>query len=192
MDTMDLWTRQVPHVWDILQEEGIYAVKEAYIRQKNESIADYYLQLYSWFSNTARKYIPVPARLQYQIWLCINDETMLQPVENTIILKLKAPKDKVLIVNMAAWGYVVNYWYVPLDDADAAAHQKELQRYGIHSEDALVSTSLGNFYPLLKRKIVNSWERVFTLTPVNEQDAVAVMWEIQREWVEEVRHYGRD
>lgn len=191
-ETMTLWTRQVPQVWEELECTGSYRVKEEYIRMKNDTIADYYLDLYRWYTREARKYVEIPEELKYPIWLCVSEETMLQPTENTVILKLEVPKEKVAICNMEAWGYVVNYWYVPLDDNDAKKHAEELKMYGIQEEDQLISTSKGNFYPMMKRKIQNSWGRVFTMPPANNNDAVATIWEIKREWVKEARHYGAE
>lgn len=190
--TMTLWTRQMPQVWEELERTGVYRVKEEYIRMKNDTIADYYLELYRWYTREARKYVEIPEDLMYPIWLCVSEETMLQPTANTVILRLEVPREKVAICNMEAWGYVVNYWYVPLDDNDAKKHAEELKRYGIKEEDQLISTSMGNFYPIMKRKIQDSWSRVFTMPPANNNDAVATIWEIKREWVKEARHYGSE
>lgn len=186
-ETVTLWTRQVPEMWEELENNGTYHVKEEYIRMKNNTIADYYLKLYRWYTFEARNYAEIPSDLQYPIWLCVSEETMLQPIENTIILKLEVPKDKVVFCNMEAWGYVVNYWYVPLSKEDEEKHAEELKLYGITEEDELISTSKGNFYPMLRRKIMDSWKRVFTMLPANDNDAVATIWEIKREWVKEIR-----
>ena len=189
METMTLWTRQVPQVWEELEKNGIYHVKEEYIRAKNDTIADYYLELYRWYTGEARKYVSIPQELKYPVWLCVTDENMLQPAKDTVILRLEVPKEQVVIANMEAWGYVVNYWYVPLNEEDAKKHAAELKRYGITEEDTLISTSKGNFYPTVKRKILSSWGRVFTMPPANKNDAVATIWEIRRDWVKEVWHY---
>ena len=58
--TMTLWTRQVPQVWQMIQDEGVYFCREAYIREKNDTIADYYLELYRWFTREAGNYFAVP------------------------------------------------------------------------------------------------------------------------------------
>ncbi len=187
--TITLWTRQVPQVWDELEHTGIYRVKEEYIRIKNDTIADHYLGLYRWYTNEARKYIDIPKELEYPIWLSVTDEMMLQLVENTIILKLEIPEEKVVMANMEAWGYVVNHWYVPLNAEDAKKHEEELKKNGVTEEDTLISTSKGNFYPLLKRKIISSWSRVLTMPPANNNDAVATVWELRKEWVKEVLRY---
>lgn len=185
-ETVTMWTRQVPAVWDQLQQESIYHVKEKYVILKNDSLADYYLNLYRWYTKTARKYLDIPEGLQYPIWLSLDENMMLQSVENTVILKVEVPKDKFLICNMTAWDYRVNYWYVPLNDLDAKKHADELRRYGIQEEDDLIRTEKGNFYPVLRRKIVDSWDRVFELKPKERRDAAATIWELRREWVEDI------
>ena len=76
---------------------------------------------------------------------------MLQPTEHAIIFEVEIPEGEYLICNFDKWGYRVNYFYVPLDEADEKAHMEELKKYGIASEDSLVTTSKGNFYPLLRQ-----------------------------------------
>lgn len=188
-ETTTMWTRQVPKVWEELQRTGSYHVKKEYIQMKNGDMADFYLKLYEWYTKEARKHIRIPSELEYPIWLCLEEENMLQPVENTVILKVEIPKEQYVICNMDNWGYRVNYWYVPLDPEDDKRHKQELKKYGIACEDDLTLTSKGNFYPLLRRKILDSWERVFTIPPVKPQDAVATAWELRREWVREVHCY---
>ena len=84
----------------------------------------------------------------------------------------------------------MNYWYVPVDDADREAHEAELHRYGLASDDELFLTDKGNFYPLLKRKVQDSWKRVFTLPPADmSAGLVAVCWELKKEWIRGVEYY---
>ena len=183
-----LWTRQVSEILDEIKEYGLYKVKEEYIRKKNDTISDYYLKLYKWFTGEAKKYID--AKGDYPIWLSVADEFRLRPVEGTVTLKLRVPSKEVLLCNYDAWGYTVNYFYVPLDEADKARHKEELTKNGLVSDDELFLTSKGNFYPLLKREVVKSWERIFTLKPTDLKAClVAVTWEIKKEWIEEVEYY---
>ena len=187
--TITLWTRQVPQVWQTLAENGTYHCKEEYIRQKNDTISDYYLELYRWYTREARKYLPISEDTLYPIWLSLEEEMMLQPVENTVILKLEIPVNKVLLCNYDAWGYRVNYWYVPVNKADEEKHRREMDLYGIHSDDEIINTHKGNFYPQLRSKIQRSWSRVFTQMNVTNDMLVATAWELRREWVKEVRFY---
>ena len=183
-----LWTRQVSEILDDIKECGVYKVKEEYIRKKNDTISDYYLKLYKWFTGEAKKHVDVKG--DYPIWLSVADEFRLRPVEGTVTLKLRVPSKEVLLCNYDAWGYTVNYFYVPLDEADKARHKEELVKNGLVSDDELFLTSKGNFYPLLKREVVKSWERIFTLKPTDLNAClVAVTWEIKSEWIEEVECY---
>ncbi|XCP84560.1 DUF3841 domain-containing protein [Roseburia hominis] len=191
-ETVILWTRQVPEVWEELKSTGIYRVKPEYIRKKNDSMAEYYLDLYRWYTKEARKYLELSEELEYPIWLCVDEENMLQPTEDTVILKVEVPRENVIICNMDAWGYRVNYWYIPLEKEDEKRHRLEFQKYGIGEEDTLISTDKGNFYPLLKKKITDSWSRVFTLLPEKREGFTATMWELRREWIKEVRFYGSE
>lgn len=187
---MTLWTRQVSEIMKEIEENGIYKVKEEYIRKKNDTISDYYLSLYKWFTREAKKYIEVKDEYRYPIWFSVADEFRLRPVEGTVTLKLKIPGKDILLCNYDAWGYVVNYFYVPLDETDKLRHKEELAKYGLTSDDELFLTAKGNFYPLLKRKVEKSWERIFTLKPDDEKAClVAAAWEIKKEWIEEVESY---
>ena len=185
---LTLWTRQVSEMLGEIKDYGVYKVKEEYIRKKNDTISDYYLKLYKWFTDEAKKYVDVKG--EYPIWLSVADEFRLRPVEDTVTLKLRVPSKEVLLCNYDAWGYTVNYFYVPLDEADKARHKEELTKNGLVSDDELFLTSKGNFYPLLKREVVKSWERIFTLKPTDLNAClVAVTWEIKKEWIEEVEYY---
>ena len=185
---LTLWTRQVSEMLGEIKDYGVYKVKEEYIRKKNDTISDYYLKLYKWFTGEAKKYVAVKG--DYPIWLSVADEFRLRPVEGTVTLKLRVPSKEVLLCNYDAWGYTVNYFYVPLDEADKARHKDELTKNGLVSDDELFLTSKGNFYPLLKREVVKSWERIFTLKPTDLNAClVAVTWEIKKEWIEEAEYY---
>ena len=46
---------------------------------------------------------------------------MLQPTEHAIIFEVEIPEGEYLICNFDKWGYRVNYFYVPLDEADEKA-----------------------------------------------------------------------
>ena len=184
---MEFWTRQTKEVWEELQRTGRYYVKKEYIQMKNDTIADYYLELYEWYTKKARKYIDIPEDLKYPIWMNVSEDMMLQLAEDTVIFKLEIPDGNYVICNYDKWGYRMNYWYVPLDEEDEKKHNEELKKYGIASEDSLITGNMGNFYPLLKKKIIDSWDRIFTIIPESPEMTVGTCWELRREWVKEVR-----
>ena len=165
-----VWTRQHPAVLEELERCGRYMVKEEAIRAKNGDMADFYLNLYRWYTRQGE----------------LSRECMLQPVEGSVVLTLRVPEEALLITDAERWGYRVNQWYIPLDQEDERRHNAELERYGIASESALIDSDKGNFYPLLRRKIVDSWMRLFTCPPRPGDMAQATLWELRREWVQEV------
>ena len=69
---LTLWTRQVSEMLGEIKDYGVYKVKEEYIRKKNDTISDYYLKLYKWFTGEAKKYVAVKG--DYPIWLSVADE----------------------------------------------------------------------------------------------------------------------
>lgn len=188
-DKRVFWTRQSAAVEEELFNEGVYRVKKEYIEKKNDTIAEFYLRLYRWYTSEASKHMSISG--EYPIWLSICEDNMLQPVEGTIILEVEIPSDSYLLCNYDAWGYIVNYFYVPLDEKDRLRHEAELKKYGIGSDDELLLTNKGNFYPILKREVMKSWSRAFTLIPRDPRfGLVATAWEIRKEWVRAIRHFG--
>jgi hypothetical protein len=190
-DLVRAWTRQHPDVLRQLEEQGVYRVREDHIREKNGPISEYYLELYTWYRSCAEKIVPRPAGASFPIWLFLDEESKLPPLENTVVLELEIPRDQIVITDVERWGYRVNYMYIPKDDADSRQHDEELQRNGITNEPALIQTAKGNFYPLLKRKIIASWERVFDPPETGSNVVQGTVWELRREWLKGVVHGGR-
>ena len=189
METVTAWTRQGSQVLEELECTGSYHVREEYVRAKNGEIADYYLELYRWFTRQARRRIHINEAYDLPIWLSLTESQKLPPAPGTVSFTLEIPSDQLCIVDMDKWGYRVNYMYIPTDALDERRHNEELRRYGISSEASLVSGDKGNFYPLLRQKILKSWDRVF-LPSDNMDNNVGTIWEIRPEWIREVEQYG--
>lgn len=185
-DKIKLWTRQHKDVLKELEEKSFYHVKKEYILAKNDTISSYYFHLYDWYISHAEKIVPRPEGVQYPIWLSTSSDTMLQPVEDTVILELEVEREHVVITDFDKWGYVVNYWYVPLDKEDEKKHNEELKKNGIGDESALYMSHKGNFYPMLKNKIIKSWERIFEISEESDVLTQATLWEIKKEWLVKV------
>ena len=78
---------------------------------------------------------------------------------------------------------MINHIYYPADEADELAHEAELTRYGISNPASLINGSAGNFYPLLKQKVLKSWERIYTAKPQDPSHIVGLCWELRAEWL---------
>ncbi len=204
---MRVFTRQSQKILDVLKTEGVYLAREAFIRDKNQEITDFYLSLYRWLSlqYKSRSYA-YAKRIEelkalglleaepnqdflYPIWLALSEAQKLPLAEGTVSLELEVPDDELLILDYNKWGYRVNHLYIPKDSKDRQAHLEELERQGIKDESAL-SGSKGNFYPLLKQKIIKSWDRVFDEPDSNIDNNVGVCFEIRPSWLISVEHGG--
>ncbi len=188
MESVTAWTRQVSQVLEEIERTGSYHVREEYVRAKNGEIADYYLELYRWYTRQARRRIEIPEEYDLPIWLSLSEAQKLPPAPGTVSFTLEIPRDHLVIADMDKWGYRVNYMYIPTSPEDEHRHNEELRRYGISSEAALVSGPKGNFYPLLRRKIVESWDRIFIPSDCADNN-VGTVWEIRPEWIREVERY---
>ena len=189
-NTIIAWTRQAPEVWDELQNTGTYYVREAYIRSKNGPISDYYLELYRWYTLRCRSYLAIPEGLSYPIWLALTEEARLPPAENTFSLTLEVPSECLFIMDYDKWGYRVNHWYIPVDAEDERRYNEELKRCGIDNEALLIMTDKGNYYPMLRQKIIRSWDRLFAGPSANPDANVGTVRERKADWVREVEIYG--
>lgn len=190
MSMRQVWTRQHPQVLRTLEQGMVYRVREEHIRAKNDTISDYYLELYRWYTRQGSRCVPAPEGVEFPIWVSLTTASMLQPVEGSAVLTLEVPEEQLLITDMNKWGYRVNYWYIPTDPEDERRHEAELKRCGIVNQTALIQTDKGNFYPLLRRKIVESWRRLFACPPAKPADAQGTLWELRPEWLREVISRG--
>lgn len=189
-NTRIAWTRQVPQVWDEIQRTGRYRVLEEYVRAKNMEISDYYLSMYRWLTEGCRSRVPnMPSDADLPIWLALEEAQRLGAAPGTISLTLEVPADSLFIVDYERWGYRLNDWYVPVDEEDERRHNEELERFGVANEAMLIMSDKGNHFPMLKSKIVRSWQRVFERPNEDMELNVGVIWEIREEWVREVEVY---
>ena len=78
---------------------------------------------------------------------------------------------------------MINHLYFPDSKDDEMEHEAELARYGISSPSSLISGNAGNFYPLLKQKVLRSWEKIYTLQPADPAQTVGLCWELRPEWL---------
>lgn len=182
-EMITLWTRQDKNVLKEIEENGTYRVRRDYILQKNDTISSYYLNLYDWYVAAAEKIVPKPNGVTYPIWLSTLSSMHLPLTKETVLLEINVEKDLAVITDFEKWGYVVNYWYVPLNNEDEKKHNEELKKYGIADESSIYAGPNGNFYPMLRNKIIKSWIRMFEVNASQNCSTQATLWEIKREWI---------
>jgi hypothetical protein len=175
-----VWTRQHKNVLKILKQQGVYKVKERYIRKKLDDCADIYLDVYRWLRNQAAKRMEIPEKLKYPIWLSVEEELKLPAAEGMVFFELEIPRDQIMIFDMMKWDYIVNYLYLPKDREDRKKFMKKIKKYNINVESDIY---LENFYPRLKKEMTSSWKRLFDSDIELSGQKVAVSWELREEWV---------
>jgi len=175
-----LWTRQHSEVLKKLKKDGVYRVKERDIRRKLDTCADIYLNVYKWLNNQAGKRMEIDERSNYPVWFSTDRELTLPMSEGFVFFELEIPSEQVLIFDMLKWDYIVNYLYLPKNKEDRKRFKEKLDKYGISVESDIY---LENFYPLLKKEMVKSWERLFDNNIRLSDDDIAVSWKIEEKWV---------
>ena len=86
-------------------------------------------------------------------------------------------------VNFTKWGMILNYSYIPADEADEKRHKELLEAYGVSDTQAYMS----QFYPEIKREIRESWKRLFDdKIQIGSDGCYGNIWEVRREWVKNV------
>lgn len=179
-EKIKVWTRQSEKVLDVLEKKGRYIVKEEYIVDKMEEFHDLYLDVYKWYTRKAKEIVPKPDDVKYPIWVSVTDNYMLQPVKGSVVLELLVDKDKVITMDVEKWGRIVNYWYVSMDREDEKEHDKKLKKYGLSDGS---SAYMSNFYPIIKREIIKSWDRLFDNSYRLSDVIQGTIWEVKKEWI---------
>jgi len=183
MGKITVWTRQDEKVLEEIEASGSYRVKRQSIVKKYGDCSAVYLHVYEWFSEEASKRVARPDGVTYPVWLATGEKFKLNPVEGQVLLELEIDSSNLIIVDEAKWDYILNYWYIPKDEADGKRYNEELKRQGIHNETKMY---MEDFHPILKRAVRASWDRLFEnkipLAAVNQ----VTVWEIKREWVKKV------
>lgn len=188
MAKIRLWTTQDIRSLKQIEENGTYRVSREAIQNKYTDCSDVYFKVYSWFSKTAGKYLKKPEGAEFPVWAALKKEETHGLIEGTVRYELEADEEDVLIFDTGKWDYILNYWYIPENEEDRKSYREELERYGIENQSRIMMT---NFYPELKRKLENSWERLFdskiTVSEINQ----AAMWEIRKEWIKGIELFKR-
>lgn len=177
---MRYWTKQHESVYNTLMECGRYVARRDYVHMEQQDGADIMLKTYDWlFENHPLKSIR-PDDAECLIWLSPSRDATMLAEEGRVIMELEIDPSLVYNVNIAKWGSMLNYSYIPFDEADLARHRKELALRGISDAKALMTP----FYPDIAQTIKQSWLRLFDDFVMLGSDACyATVWELKKEWL---------
>ena len=189
-DTVRLYTRQNDKTLAQLERDGRIINQRAYVRMHFGDMAQHYLDSYDWFTAEAAKRVSKPDDVTASIWCSISAQNCLKPINGTVVYVLDVPKDQVIYFDEAKWDYVLNRIYIPADEYDRAAYKKHLNALGVQNGFEFFQGRYKGMYPREEERIRESWKRVFDIDNWTIFNVCGNIWEIQREWVQQIVRPG--
>ena len=187
MRTYTLWTCLSPKSLGELMKTGTYCFSKEELNARYGIAAEYCDRMYRWYTRIAGKFTSVPENNPYPIFLAPTKDRLLVNEKTPVFLRLDVPEYCVLRCNISAWEYRLSSLYIPSSAEDAEAHTQEMIHWGAGSDEELINTHRGNFFPHLRKKIQDSWTRIFTQLNVDPGIIAFTAWELRKEWIEDVR-----
>lgn len=183
MGRIKVWTKQNEKVLEELYETGRYTAKKEYIMKDLQEHADLVLETYEWLTKNSPGAKEKPLDVQFPVWVSFQENATMMPSEGAVILELEVEEESITRVNIAKWGTILNYGYIPADEADEKRHKQLLKDYGTSDTKAYMS----RFYPQIKQEIKESWKRLFDCQILVGNDwNYGNIWEIRKEWVTKI------
>lgn len=180
MEKMKVFTKQRKEILKELDEKGYHVTTADHVAVEWKEDTKIVLQVYDWLVKHVPSHEMKPDYAIYPIWVSLSREATMLLDDQSVVLELEVDPAIITKINIFKWGKILNYSYIPKDEADAKAHLEKLEMYGISDMKAYMTP----FYPDMKREIVESWKRLFddSVTLGNEE-CYGIMWEVRKEWV---------
>lgn len=185
-----LFTSQDQRSLEILERDGRFINKREYIEEHMEDISPLIIQCYDWFVNAAKERVPKPDDVEYQVWCSVSAKNCMRPYEGEVAYVLEVPDEEIIYFSGLRWDYVLNLHYVPENDADLKAYEKDIKSKGYKNSYEFIQGRYANIYPNEIKKIKDSWNRVFDFEGWNIFEIQANIWHIKKEWVKAVIRPG--
>lgn len=185
-----LWTRQDIRSLDDLKYNGVIRIKRQHLEEKFEEIADYIIKLYNWFTKAADKMVPKPEGVEFPIWCSVSEENMLRPTIDTVVYVLEVDESEVIYFDGMKWDYVLNHLYIPKDEKDREEYIRDIKNKGFKDAFSVMDERTIHFYPEERKRIIDSWMRVFEIDEWNIFRVQANIWEIRPEMIKDILYYN--
>lgn len=180
MERIKVWTKQHKNVLKELEATGRYFAKKQYIAMELQEHAGLVLEAYDWLVKHGPDAKNRPLDVSYPVWVSLKYDAAMLASENTVMLELAVDPEIITPINIAKWGAILNYSYIPGSPQDNMRHKKLLEEYDVSDAKAYMS----QFYPQIKKEISGSWSRLFddSITMGNDLK-YGTIWEIRKEWI---------
>lgn len=184
-----LWSRQDIRSLDELMKNNVFRAKKEYIQEQFGDVADHYINLYTWFKNTAIQRVPAPKGVEFPIWCSISYENMLRPTVNTVVYEIQVDESDIIYFDGAKWDYVLNHIYIPKDENDAKEYYEEMKSRGFKDTFSFYNGKYSLLCPEERKRVIDSWYRIFDIDDWNIFVVQANIWEIKPEMIKDVLYY---
>lgn len=183
---MKLWTTQSPEVYEIVMKDGYCIVdpdKSLWLDIKQFKAA------YDWIvmkmDEKIKRPLGVPVFYPWWAYYKVDGHYDIKledinyrdtPGTTMVALELEVPDEEVLLSDLDAWNFVLNDLWID-DSTDEVSWNKCLKYYRNLPLD------------VAKEVKVNSWDKVFDLTPVvtdwksNGQEVQGTFWMLRKEYI---------
>lgn len=180
MKKITVYTKQRKEILEELDTNGYHVTTADHVAVEWKEDTKIVLEVYDWLVKNAPWQEVKPDYAIYPVWVSLSQEATMLLDDQSVVLELSVDSALMTKINIFKWGKILNYSYIPKSEADAKAHIEMLELYGISDMEAFMTP----FYPEIKRKIVDSWKRLFddSVTLCNEA-CYGILWEIRKEWV---------
>lgn len=192
MEYVNLYTRQNEKSLLELEKKGFIANKKFYVMLHMRDIAPFFLEKYDLFVKLAERIVPRPEGVDYPIWCSVCKDNCLKPIDGEIVYALSVPKDEVIYFDGGKWDYVLNNLYIPKDEEDQKEFDELLKKNNLTHTFDIFDRKYTNLYPDVKKKLIDSWSRIFEITDRSRFVVQANLWQIKKEWIKHIIRPGDD
>lgn len=182
-----LWTRQDIRSLEELKNNGVIRIKRKNLEEKFDLISDYIINLYNWFVNAANEIVHKPEDVEFPIWCSISEQYMLRPTADQVVYVLEVDKSEIIFFDGMKWDFVLNHHYVPKDEKDAEEYARCIESKGFKNSFSFIDEKTSHFYPEERKKVMDSWIRVFNTDVWDIFRIQANIWEIRPDMVIDIK-----
>ncbi|WP_312831737.1 DUF3841 domain-containing protein [Sedimentibacter saalensis] len=181
-----LWTRQDIRSLQELEKNGVVRITRENLVEKFDLISDHIIYLYKWFVEAAQKIVPKPEDVEFPVWCSISEEYMLRPTIDQVVYVLEVDRSEIIYFDGLKWDYVLNHHYVPKDENDEKEYARDIESKGYKNSFSFVDEKTAHFYPEERKRVMDSWMRVFETDVLDKFRIQANIWEIRSDMVKEI------
>lgn len=194
---MKLWTIQHYQAYNELIETGVLRADEDYYYK------DFRLA-YNWMADKMEHNGILPSSgVNYPIWAWykwegkhkrrdMREAGYAERGEKIVQLTIEVDDKDVLLSDFELFHYVLNYWYLPIDEKDDENFEREYMDHGFEWKDLKDFNVQTESMKYIRTKIEKSWDRIFDLEKEDEnlvygsnfnKSIQATFWELKYEQV---------